>query len=220
MDSVLSVSPVNTLAPESKNIPSTSTVAHTAASTLQAIYCQALYCLVLNFCYYVWMWHGMWDSEDGLHRVEVTEVDSQVLSSGVFYEQTKAVIDCRLCALNSGYLTSMHVQNTKEIPSLHYIWTNKKANWAWDLLFWNVTQQRLVVTDVWGLPIRATFKTAAIFLDCLTLEDWTDRLPQTLVIDCLSVLLNVPEEQDLIYSTGEAWSDTIWAYCKVWFETE
>ena len=50
MDSVPSVSPVNTLAQESKNIPSTSSVAqHTAASTVQVIYCQALYCLVLNF---------------------------------------------------------------------------------------------------------------------------------------------------------------------------
>jgi len=49
MDSVPSVSPVNTLAQESKNIPSTSTVTHTAASTMQVIYCQASYCLVLNF---------------------------------------------------------------------------------------------------------------------------------------------------------------------------
>lgn len=49
VDSVPSVSPVNTSAQESKNIPSTSTALHTAASTMQVIYCQALYCLVLNF---------------------------------------------------------------------------------------------------------------------------------------------------------------------------
>jgi len=59
----------------------------------------------------------------GLHCVEVTEVDLQVLSSGIFYEQTKAVIHRWLCAMNSGYLTSMRVQNTKEIPESY-----KKAN--------------------------------------------------------------------------------------------
>jgi hypothetical protein len=48
--------------------------------------------------------------------VEVTEVDLQVLSSGIFYERTKAVIDYRLRSLNSGYLTSMCVQNGKGIP--------------------------------------------------------------------------------------------------------
>jgi hypothetical protein len=47
--------------------------------------------------------------------VEVTEVDLQVLSSGIFYGQAKAVIVCRLCSLNSGYLTSMCVQNAKGI---------------------------------------------------------------------------------------------------------
>ena len=51
VDSVPSASPVNTLAQESKNIPSTSTVTHTAASTVQVIYCPASYCLVLNFEY-------------------------------------------------------------------------------------------------------------------------------------------------------------------------
>ena len=59
----------------------------------------------------------------GLHCVEVTEVDLQVLSSGIFYEQTKVVIHSRLCALSNGYLTSMCVQNTKEIPKSY-----KKAN--------------------------------------------------------------------------------------------
>jgi hypothetical protein len=38
MDSLQSVSPVNTMAQESKNIPSTSTVTHMAASTVQVIY--------------------------------------------------------------------------------------------------------------------------------------------------------------------------------------
>jgi hypothetical protein len=49
-DSVQSASPVNTLAQESKNIPSTSSNAHTTASTVQVMYRQAFYCLVLNFC--------------------------------------------------------------------------------------------------------------------------------------------------------------------------
>jgi len=54
-----------------------------------------------------------------------------------------------------------------------------------------------LVTDVLGQRIRATFKNVAFFSDCLTFEDWTDRLPQMLVTDYQPALLNVPEEQDL-----------------------
>ena len=139
MDSAPSVSPVNTLAQESKNIPSTSTVVHTAASSMQVIYCQAFTasCWILNVTWAVRL--GRWSATCWSHWSRLTGVVFRWLL------WTKGVIDCRLCALNSGYLTSVCVQNTKEIPSLHYIWTYKKANWAWDLLFWDVTQQRLVV---------------------------------------------------------------------------
>jgi hypothetical protein len=42
MGSLQSVSPVNTMAQESTNIPSTSSTAHMAASTVQVIYYQGL----------------------------------------------------------------------------------------------------------------------------------------------------------------------------------
>lgn len=52
VDSLHSVSPVNTVTQESKNIPSTSTSAHLAASTVQVIYCQVFYCLILHYCHF------------------------------------------------------------------------------------------------------------------------------------------------------------------------
>jgi hypothetical protein len=55
-----------------------------------------------------------------------------------------------------------------------------------------------------GQPIHATFKKVAFFTDCLTFEDVIDILPQTLVNDYQSALLNVPEEQDLTNTTAEA----------------
>jgi hypothetical protein len=69
------------------------------------------------------MWYEMWDSEDGLHHGEVFKV--LVLSLGIFSEQMREIIDCRLSALNNGYLISMCIQDTKEIPSLLCIWTSR-----------------------------------------------------------------------------------------------
>jgi hypothetical protein len=37
-------------------------------------------------------------------------------------------------------------------------------------------QNWLVVTDVSGQPVSSIFKCQAVFLDCLTLENVTDRL--------------------------------------------
>jgi len=47
-----------------------------------------------------------------------------------------------------------------------------------DLLFWNVMQRGLIVTDVAGQPISPIFKRQAVKkgVDSLTLEDGTDRL--------------------------------------------
>jgi len=45
--------------------------------------------------------------------------------------------------------------------------------------FWDVTQRELVCTDVSGQPIGLIFKGEGVeddLLDCLALEDGTDRL--------------------------------------------
>jgi len=44
------------------------------------------------------------------------------------------------------------------------------------LLFWDVTQCRLVVTDVTGQLVSPSFKSPAVFLDCLAIEDGTSKL--------------------------------------------
>jgi len=53
-----------------------------------------------------------------------------------------------------------------------------------------------LVTDVSGQPIGPTFKGQAVQeeLDCLTLEDETDRLFETSVSNCQLTLYNIPEE--------------------------
>ena len=149
----------------------------------------------------------IWDVRPrrGLHCVKVTEIDLQVLSWSIFYEQTKAFIHHWLCAMNSGYLTSMRVQNTKEIPKSY-----KKANWAGDLLFWDVTQQCWLVVNYWcfGTMYLCHLQECSVLLDCLMFEDWTDRLPQMLVTDYQPALLNVPEEQDLTLQRKSEFTQT------------
>ena len=53
-----------------------------------------------------------------------------------------------------------------------------------------------LVTDVSGQPNGPTFKSQAVQeeLDCLTLEDETDRLFETLLTNCQLTLYNIPEE--------------------------
>jgi len=59
-------------------------------------------------------------------------------------------------------------------------------------LFWDVTQHWLVVIDVSGQPIRPILNGQSL-LDCLTLEDGTDRLSPNDGNYQLT-LLNIPKE--------------------------
>ena len=60
-------------------------------------------------------------------------------------------------------------------------------------LFWHVTQRRLVIST----DIQEYF-----FLDCLTLEEWTDRLSRN-VVSYQSTLRDIG---GLIYTAAEAYS--------------
>ena len=71
--------------------------------------------------------------------------------------------------------------------------TRRPMGWS---LFWDVTLCWLVVTDVSEQPIGPILNSEAapkqkFFLDCLTLEDGTERLPATITEKCV----NIPEEQ-------------------------
>ena len=59
-------------------------------------------------------------------------------------------------------------------------------------LFWDVTQRRLVVTDVSGQPIRPIFKGQILPAECLTLLDGTDMLSRK--VEKKQELRNIREE--------------------------
>ena len=60
--------------------------------------------------------------------------------------------------------------------------------------FWDVTQRRLVVSDVLGHLSSYICNGQGVFLDCLILEDGTDRFSQH-VGNYHSTLSNIPEER-------------------------
>jgi hypothetical protein len=75
-------------------------------------------------------------------------------------------------------------------------------------LFWDVTQRRLVVTDVSGQAIGPIFEDRdqeEFLLDCLTLEDGTDSLSQN-VGDITTNLRCVTSQKsvDLVYTAAGA----------------
>jgi hypothetical protein len=62
-------------------------------------------------------------------------------------------------------------------------------------LFWDVTQRRLVVTDVWRQIMGPIVKGQTLKEDCLTLENGTHTFPETSVTIHQSTLCNIPEER-------------------------
>jgi hypothetical protein len=52
-----------------------------------------------------------------------------------------------------------------------------------------------LLTDVSGQPIGPIFKGQAVFLDCLTLEDETNKLPETSANNYQCTPRNIPEER-------------------------
>jgi hypothetical protein len=59
-------------------------------------------------------------------------------------------------------------------------------------VFWDVTQLRLVVTDVSGQPVGPSIKDQAVQDDCSTLQDGADRLSRN-VGNYQLTLCNIPE---------------------------
>jgi len=63
-------------------------------------------------------------------------------------------------------------------------------------LFWNVTERRLIVTDVSEQPIcpSSRVRQSKKFFDFLNLEGGTERLSRS-TVNYQSVLCNIPEER-------------------------
>jgi hypothetical protein len=74
------------------------------------------------------------------------------------------------------------------------------------LLFWDVTQHRLVDTDFSGQPIKPIFRVQASLL-----EDGTDRFPQN-ICNYQSTLRNIPEEQRCLYALVLLMFDSVECY--------
>jgi hypothetical protein len=74
------------------------------------------------------------------------------------------------------------------------------------LLFWGVTQRRLIVDDVSGQPIVPTAKGQAVqeFFACLTLEDETDMSRNVGTVLTILRCVESQNSADLISTATEA----------------